>query len=184
MVAARTTSMSAIDVASSGVVAAGPALWMQFRRQAIAAWLLLALLLAGCDRADTERQIRDNVDRLQAAIENDDSDAVLDLLAVDFQGVETSDGSNATYGGYRAMDRQLVQRTLQLLFLRHQKITVAVSQLQVMSSPDDPLSASMAGTAILAGGKGLLPDSGRIVRFEGDWLLDDGDWRLTRLRWQ
>lgn len=148
---------------------------MPGNKSAPAATVLVLLatlaLVTGCSEEGPEQQIRNNIAALQTALEGKDSDTALTYVAAEFLG-------------NRTIDKPALRRLLLLHFLRHQKIEIVMTQLEVTPNPTDPLRASMSGAALLVGMENLLPESGRLHRFNGDWLLVNEDWRLTHLHWQ
>ncbi len=130
--------------------------------------VVLVVLLAACDRTPPEQALRNRIDALQQAIESRDGADVRDALADDFIGPD-------------GLDRNGAKRLAQGLFLRNQKIGVIVGPLDVEMKQDH---ATVHCTAALTGGSGsLLPDSGQLYDVTSGWRLEDGDWRLTSIKW-
>jgi len=139
------------------------------RRVALAVALVLLALVAGCGRGDAEAALREDIAALQAAIEARDAGAMADHLAGDFVG---SDG----------MDRDGARRLAALYFMRHGNVGVTAGPLEVELRGDH---ATVRTTVVVTGGSGgLLPDTGRVRDVTTGWRREDGDWRMTSLRWE
>lgn len=136
-----------------------------------AAALLLALaavLLAGCSREPSEQALRATIDRMQAAAEARDNDALMEGFAEDFAGPD-------------GMDRDRFRRYLAILWMRNQQVGVTLGPLEVKVTGD---RATVKFTAAARGGEGLLPDSAQVYRVDTGWRLDGGDWTLISASWE
>lgn len=130
--------------------------------------IVLAFLLANCDRTPPEQALRNRIDALQQAIESREGADVRDALAEDFIGPD-------------GLDRDDARRLAQGLFLRNEKVGVVLGPLDVEMQPDH---ATVRCTAVLTGGAGgLLPDNGDLYDLTTGWRLEDGDWLLTSIDW-
>lgn len=134
---------------------------------AVACWLFVSVLAAGCSRTPPEVRLRASMAALQSAIERRDPSQVEDLLADDFIGPDGLD---------RAGARQLAQ----LMFLRHRNVGLAIGPLE-MDAGDS--HASVRFTAAVTGGEGVLPERGQVYDVETGWRLEGGEWRLVNARW-
>ncbi|AYC34648.1 hypothetical protein D3880_20700 [Pseudomonas cavernae] len=144
---------------------------MSARRFVLPLWLILTLL-GGCADDDPQVALETAVQQLQDNLEAKQTSAVLEQLHDDFRA-------------QAGQDRAWAQRTMTLLFLRHQHIKViALSQ----SNRLDPIYLDKGHTdaeVVLSGAEGLIPDSARHYRVKLEWWQDDADeWKLARLDWQ
>ena len=129
----------------------------------------LVSLAAGCRRESAEQALRGDIASLQAAIESRDAGAMARFLAGDFVG---NDG----------LDRDGARRLAALHFMRNASIGVATGPLEVELQGDH---ATVRTTVVLTGGSGgILPDTGRVRDVTTGWRREDGDWRMTSLRWE
>jgi Domain of unknown function (DUF4440) len=130
--------------------------------------VLLALLATACGRDPPEQRLRDSVAQLQAAIEQRDAPALQEWLADDFVGPE-------------GLDREGARRLAVGSFLRYRQLGLATGPLDVAMRPGH---ATVRFTAALTGGSGRpLPEAARVYEVETGWREQDGDWRMTSVRW-
>lgn len=127
-----------------------------------------ALTLAACGRTPPEEQLRTRIAELQGAIEQRDLSALQEVMAGDFIGPD-------------GMDRDGARRTAQLMFLRFRDVGVTLGPLDVAMRGE---GAIVRCTAVLAGGAGVLPESGQVYDVEMGWRLEGGEWRLVNARWK
>lgn len=131
--------------------------------------LALAWVAAGCQRESAEEALRGDIASLQAAIESRDAGEMAEFLAEDFVG---NDG----------LDRAGARRLAAVYFMRNASIGVTPGPLDVELQGDH---ATVRTTVVLTGGSGrILPDTGRIRDVTTGWRREDGDWRMTSLRWE
>lgn len=144
---------------------------MRARFGAGAGWacvLVLWSLLLGCSRTPPEQQLRESLGQLQAALERRDASAMSDWLADDFVGLD-------------GMDRDAARRLARVMFLRHRDVGVTLGPLEVALQEGH---ATVRFTAAVSGGSGrILPNSARVYEVETGWRMDDGEWRMTSVRW-
>lgn len=137
------------------------------------AFALLILPATSCTTTETgpEEAIRDNIATIQQAVEGKDTGEVLDFLTEQFLG----NGQ---------LDKQGLKRLMLGYYLRHRKINIVVTRMDIEVSPYDPYSAKMQGVVVLTGTDRLLPQDGRIVNVSGEWQKYGDDWLLARLNWE
>lgn len=132
-------------------------------------------LLSYCTEAPpTEEQIRVKTDNAKLAIENLNPDQLEDILAPDFE----ISADNKKY------DLDLIQKTMKLYAFKKQKINVTLGPLQIETDPYNTQLASMKTTALVTGGRGMLPEDGRIYNVKTKWRLFDEQWLITNLTWE
>jgi len=133
---------------------------------------LVALLsLQGCKRNTAEEAIRENIARIETAVEQRDAGEVTGFLAEAF----LANGQ---------MDRRAVHRMMAGYFLRFKNIQVLVSAVEIEINPYDPVRASMSARVAVLGLDGLLPEDGNVYQVTGKWRFDEGDWMLYALDWE
>lgn len=137
------------------------------------ALLLIAfvLALAACSRIPAEQRLRETVAAMETAVEAGRSSAFMRHVSDDFSG---------NHGDY---DRSRLHATLRGVMLRYRDIGVVLGPLAVTLHGED--RATVAVDVLVTGGSGgLLPESGRRLRIESGWRLEDGDWRCISASWQ
>jgi len=128
----------------------------------------LALLPGGCSKPDDAAQIDQAIDAMQAGIEENDMDPVLDHLAEDFR---SSDG----------LQRREIRGLMFHYFRRYPSISVVTSKRAIRIQGQQ---AEVTLEALLLGGKGLLPERGRRYALSMRWQKTDDEWLLARIKWQ
>lgn len=139
------------------------------------AWLLLAAaaIATGCAREPAEQRLRASIAAIEAAVEARSAGDIIGHVASDFTGGDGETG---------AMDRRQLHALLRGVLLRHRDIGVLLGPLDVVMHGAD--RATVRVDAVVTGGAGgLLPSSGRRLRIDSGWRLDDGDWRCISARW-
>ncbi|WP_394561346.1 hypothetical protein [Aquipseudomonas alcaligenes] len=141
------------------------------RAQLIPAFLLICALLGGCTSSDPQAALEAAVQQLQDNLEAKDTGAVMDQLHPQFSAQQQYDSTWA-------------QRTMAMLFLRHKQVRVMAigtrSEVDATYSNKGHTRAEVAVT----GAEGLIPDSARHYSVELEWWLEDGEWKLARLKWE
>ena len=108
---------------------------------------------------------------MSSALEERDSGVIGDRLDEGFQ----SSGS-----GYHLETRKEAMRMLMAIFYRHKSISVTLTNIEVTPDGMNRDRATATFNALATGGDGgLLPSSAQLYRVESDWLLSDGEWRMT-----
>jgi hypothetical protein len=134
--------------------------------------LLTGLLLLGGCTADSElQQLENTVAQLQDNLEAKRTQAVMQQLHGDFRAQQD-------------FDRQWAQRTMALLFLRHQQVRVIALSQRSQLDPTYPGRGTTRAEVALTGAEGLLPDSARHYRVTLQWWREGDDWQLARLNWE
>ncbi len=137
----------------------------------IACCLIIGLSVSACSRTAPEEAIRQAMADMQAGAEARKASQVLESVADSFLGKQY-------------MDKAQLRRFLIGLFLRHKKINVVLTKLDIQLNPQDPLWAKMQGTVLVTGSESTLPSEGRLLSFNGEWQSIDGQWLLVRLQWE
>ncbi len=133
---------------------------------------LLLALLAGCGAKDKplaalEAAVQELQDNLQAKRSN----AVLEQLHPQFRAQQQ-------------FDRDWVQRTMLLMFLRHKKVEVlALSKASYLDPTYGERGHTEAQVALI-GAEGLIPDSARHSSVRLEWWLEGAEWKLARVTWE
>ncbi len=138
------------------------------------AMLLPALmLLPACSPpVDESAKIRETIASMEMALEAGQARRFASYLVEDFQG---QDGISNRRTARAFVGRQLVSQ---------QKVRVQLGPLRIQLNEGNPFYASAGFEALLLGGPGLLPASGRLYRVESKWRKEDGDWLLVSAAWQ
>ncbi len=126
------------------------------------------LVLAGCRKEPPEQALRNTIAAMEAAAEKHDNDALFDSIAEDFTGSE-------------GMDRQAFRRYVTFTGMRSTSVGVQLGPLDVKLYDN---RATVAFTAALSGGEGLLPDRVQVYDVDTGWRLDDGEWKLISAKWK
>ena len=130
--------------------------------------LTLLLGLAGCGPSSPDARLNQAIADFQNAIEERDRSAVLALLHPEFTAQDE-------------YDSEWAERTLQLMFLRNQRIGVLVTSQQTDIDPGYP---ERADSSALTGAERFIPNSAGQYDLTLVWLDDDGEWLLRSLDWQ
>jgi ketosteroid isomerase-like protein len=125
--------------------------------------------VAGCNRSDPERELRDTIAAMAQAIEVRAPARFLDHVADDFTRES------------EAFGKRDVQRVLAGVFLRNEKITVAAVVNAVVVTGD---TARTKVRVVATGGAGLLPERGQTWEFDAAWRREKGTWRVYNAEWR
>lgn len=155
-----------------------PATRVYTARRAPQAWrlaaLLLPILLPACGSSiGPEEAVRQWLAEAQVAAEARDRGRLMDMIA-------------ASYADARGNDREDIDRTLKLLFLRSQKILLVsrVDEISLIGGPSDASAAKVLLTVGMAGtDSGILGLSADAYRFELELERYDDGWQLIGARW-
>lgn len=128
-----------------------------------------AAWLAGCTRADPERELRDAVAAMARAVAAKDVAAFLEYVAEDF--VRESG----------VFDRNEVRRRLVANMLRHDSVQVVATVTEVKIDGD----RARATVRVLAtGGRGWIPERADGWEFRTAWKRDGKRWRVFSAEWR
>lgn len=131
----------------------------------------IAIMLAACGKTPPEEAILANIKASQKAVENRDAGDAVKYLTDNFSG-------------NRGMDKQELRRLLAVIFLQHKNINVVITRMDIKVNEYDPSTATMEGVVVATGADRLLPSDGRIFKVNGDWILQNDEWRLSKISWQ
>jgi hypothetical protein len=129
----------------------------------------LGTLIAGCARSDPERELRDTIGAMAAAIEKRDPGVFLEALADDF----TRDSG--------AFGKDDAKRVIAGALLPHEKIRVIAVVTDVRI---DGKRAFAKVRVVATGGAGLLPERGQTWEFDSAWRREGGRWRVFNAEWR
>jgi hypothetical protein len=133
--------------------------------------LIILGLLSGCGRDDPQSALQAAVQELQDNLEAKQTSAVLAQLHPQFS-------ANHEY------DREWAKRTMLMVFLRHQKVSVIAFSKTSKIDPTYPDRGNTDAEIALTGATGLLPDNAAHYHVQLQWWREDGEWKLARLNWQ
>lgn len=129
---------------------------------------LLAVVLAGCERAPDDVRIREAIDDMAAAVERREPKSVLENLAQEFRGPEDIDS------------RQLRQ-IMAAQFLRNPNIRVVLAGIRIEVLGID---ATSRFKAFVTGGEQWLPQRADYYEVTLEWRKRNGDWQVVRALWE
>ncbi len=133
--------------------------------------VLLVLGLTGCGASTPDQeQIRAEIRGMAEALADGNVRGVLAPISDDFTGV--------TWDLDRRGARLLLLRELRA----HQQLRARVFDIEIDVRGEDRAVASMH--AVLTGGSGLIPDTGRWYRVDTGWRRDGRDWMLVSAEWE
>ena len=115
-----------------------------------------------------EQQIRDRIGVVVAAIQAKDAGPVLEHLEDDFLAQDQLRATN-------------IQGLLVYYGRRHQNLRVLPSHIQIVL---DGERADVQLYALLTGADGLLPEDGRVLKVDSEWVKREGEWRVRRMIWR
>lgn len=143
--------------------------WYKSRVQNLLIFVLASILLVACSGPEqAETIIASKIEQMEKAVESRSS---RDFLEPVFHGFVSDVGRN----------KEWLQRTFAFYQLRHQRISVVVSNLEVSIRQSGVAQAEF--DVLLTGGEGLLPNSAATYRVETDWRQEQGDWVLVYASW-
>ncbi len=133
--------------------------------------LVVLVCLAACgDDLSPADQVRARIGELEVAGEAGDRGAFMDAVAEGFQA----------QGG--AMTREDFSRYLLLQMSERRRVQAQLFPVTI--ELNGPNHAEARFKALLTGGEGLIPDEGRVLDIETEWVLENGEWLLWRARWR
>jgi predicted small lipoprotein YifL len=135
-------------------------------------FLVFCTLLAGCGaKDDPQAALEAAAQQLQTNVADKNNRAVLDQL-------------HPQFSAQGEFNREWVQRTMLLLFMRHKNIKVlALSNNSYLDATYREKGHTEAQVG-LAGAENLIPDSARHFRVNMEWWLEGDEWKLARLNWE
>lgn len=137
--------------------------------QCVSALLVTSALLVACARSDPERELRETIGAMAAAIEKRDPGVFLEVLADDFTR------ESGAFGKHDA------KRVLAGALLRNEKISVTAVVTDVRIEGE---RAFAKVRVVATGGAGLLPERGQIWEFDSAWRREGGRWRVFNAEWR
>lgn len=130
-----------------------------------------SLVLAGCaEQSSDEQQIRDHLDAMTLALEEDHVRDFMRPIAEDFI---------AETGG--------LNRNALMLLVRRERMAREEVRIQRMNTEVDILSDNRATAtfqAIATGGTGIIPDEGQLWNVETGWRKQGDDWQMINASWE
>lgn len=132
--------------------------------------ILVLLALAACSRSDPERELRDTIARMAAAVEARKPADLLDHVAEDFSR------ESGVFG------RNDIKRVLAGVLLRNEKIVVGA--IVTEAKVDGTRATARVRVIATGGGGGLLPERGQTWDFSTHWRRDGGKWLVFNAEWQ
>lgn len=134
------------------------------------ALLLLAILLAACQRTPEEQRVRQTIGSMQQALQSSRPRDFMAHIAPDFTG---NDGS---------FDRDGLHNLLRIEALRNEKIGVTLGAIDI-DLQDDRATVRVTATAT-GGSGGLLPERGAIYSITSGWKREGSDWLCYNAQWE
>ena len=137
---------------------------------------LLLLSLTSCSEPPppAEQQILNNFEQAKVAVEQLKPKQLREILADDFEIV----GLQTQY------NYDLIKKTMAVYGFRKQNINIILSGTQVELNKHNTQLASLESTALVTGGRGLIPEDGRLYKITSEWRLYDEQWKITKLSWK
>ncbi len=134
--------------------------------------LVATLVLASACSAptDDEQQIRDHLDAMSLALEEDHVRDFMRPIAEDF------------IAGTGSLNRNAL-----MLLVRRERMAREEVRIQRMNTRVELVSSDRATAtfqAIGTGGTGLIPDEGQLWNVETGWRKQEDDWQMISARWE
>lgn len=130
--------------------------------------MVLQLLISGCQQSPPEEAIKAALAELEEAVEAGDTSTIMDRLS-----------DSAVIHRGETMDRPTLQRTLMGLFFRYPKRQLTLAGIRIDVAPNGK-TARARFTALVWGGRNVLPDNADSYQVDSHWVLD-GDWKIESL---
>ena len=141
------------------------------RRHFLSALLLPVLLLAGCGQSQSvEQQVIATIRQMEEKIEAGQRLAFMEHVDDAFSGQQGS------------MNRDQVRALVIFQLNRYKELQAQLFPISVTETGPDTATAEFR--ALVTGGPGWIPDSGRVYDFQTGWRLDGGDWLLVSADWK
>jgi hypothetical protein len=135
------------------------------------AGLLTVGLLSGCGHDNPQAALQAAVQELQDNLEAKRTSDVLEQLHPQFSAEQQ-------------YDREWAKRTMLMVFLRHQQVSVIAFSKASTIDPTYPDKGNTDAEIALTGASGLIPDNAAHYHVQLQWWREDGEWKLARLNWQ
>lgn len=133
--------------------------------------IVVVLLLAACgQRAADDEQIRSRISEMTTALTERNARAFMAPIADDFSATHWE------------MDRRGARLLLNREMRAHQQLRARVFDIDVELHGQDRASVTLH--AVLTGGSGIIPDTGRWYRVDTGWRKEGSDWMLISARWE
>ena len=133
--------------------------------------LPILFIFSGCSEPPAEQAIRENIEKVESAIESHQRSAVTKHLSSYFVMNDK-------------IDKKSTERMLMAAFLRHKNIEIIVSNITIEPNKSDAQRAKSTATVTLVGATNFMPDSGSIYQVHAQWQIESSAWRLMTLGWQ
>ncbi|NKQ09169.1 hypothetical protein [Pseudomonas sp. SST3] len=144
---------------------------MPLWKLAAAAAAAVTLLLVGCGREDSQTALESAAQSLQDSIENKDNEELMAIIHPEFSANQR-------------LDRDWVQRTAAMMFLRHGNVGVIALNRQSWIDPTYPDKGYSEAQLALTGAERWLPQRVGHYHVRLEWWREDGEWLLARLNWE
>ena len=139
-----------------------------WRASVVLALMIPLLVAVGCSRSPPEQRLREQLGRMQAALEQRQPRDFMEGVAADFAG----------NGG---MDRAALQQAVRAQVLVNADIGLTLGPAQVELQGD---RATVRFSAVASGGSGRwVPDRVQAWEIVSGWREEDGQWRLYYAEW-
>ena len=132
--------------------------------------IILSFFVTGCSDTSDEDQIKENIQTLQIAVESESPNDFIDILDKGFLGNQQ-------------FNRILIKKYLIINFMRHSDIKIRITHTNIIINKSDTSLATANIKAILTGGKGLLPEQGRLMNIQSHWVKKNKKWVVKIAHW-
>ena len=141
----------------------------RWRASVVLALMIPLLVAVGCSRSPPEQRLREQLGRMQAAVEQRQPRDFMEGVAADFAG----------NGG---MDRAALQQVVRAQVLANADIGLTLGPAELEMRGD---RATVRFSALATGGGGrLLPDNAGRWQVTSGWREEDGQWLLYYAEWK
>lgn len=129
--------------------------------------IVVALTISACATEPDEAALRRALDEMETALESGKTGDFVDYVTEDFSA------NSAT------LDARQLRATLVGLALRHEKIGITVSSVEITLFGD----RATIKVQVLATGGSWMPQTGQVLDIESSWRRVDGDWKCFAASW-
>lgn len=144
---------------------------------------LLTLLTSCSDPAPAKQQILAQLEIGRAGVESFKPKQVNSILAPGFLA-ENQDSSTQHRTQGEQLDREKLRNLIRMQAFQKQKLNITLGPVNITMDEHNTTLANMETTAVVTGGRGLIPNDGRIYKVTGQWRLIEGDWLLNKIHWE